>query len=214
MIQGSEEWKLAKCGWVGASRVADIIAKTKSGYSASRSKYMGQLIAERLTGKPMESYTSASMEWGTQTEDNARKLYSFMTDREVVTTGFERHPTIVMAGASPDGLIGSDGLLEIKCPDSHTHIDTLLGQSVPGKYVTQMQFQMAVTRRTWCDFVSHDPRLPESMQLWIKRVERDDEMIAELESEVRSFLAELDAKLDLLCKKYGAQVVTFDKKAA
>ena len=209
MEQGSEEWKLAKCGWVGASRVADIIAKTKSGYSASRAKYMGQLITERLTGKPMETYSSAAMDWGVLTEADARAAYQFETTTLVAKTGFVRHPTIQLAGASPDGLVGDAGLLELKCPDTHTHIETLLGQSVPGKYITQMQFQMACTGRGWCDFGSFDPRLPESMQLWVQRVERNDETIAELEKEVRAFLGELDAKLDLLCKKYGAKVVTF-----
>ena len=214
MIQGSEEWKLAKCGWVGASRVADIIAKTKSGPSASRAKYMGQLIAERLTGKPMEGYTSAAMERGTILEADARKLYAFMTDTEVMETGFERHPRIVYAGASPDGLVGNDGLCEIKSPLTHNHIETLTGQSIDGRYVTQMQWQMACTGRIWCDYVSYDPTLPEAMQLFVKRVRADSATIGELEREVIVFLSELDAKLDVLCKKYGAQVVTFDKKEA
>jgi putative phage-type endonuclease len=205
MIQGSEEWRLARCGWVGASRVADIIAKTKSGWSASRANYMAQLIAERLTGKPMETFTSEAMQWGTETEDKARTIYAFMYDAEIEQTGFVKHPRIPMAGASPDGFIGDAGLLEIKCPNTATHIDTLLGHSVPGKYVTQMQFQMACTGRSWCDFVSYDPRLPEHMSLFVHRVPRDDRLIGELEDQVERFLAELDAKLTQLNERFAVR---------
>jgi putative phage-type endonuclease len=205
MIQGSEEWRLARCGWVGASRVADIIAKTKSGWSASRANYMAQLIAERLTGKPMETFTSEAMQWGTETEDKARTIYAFMYDAEIEQTGFVKHPRIPMAGASPDGFIGDAGLLEIKCPNTATHIDTLLGHSVPGKYVTQMQFQMACTGRSWCDFVSYDPRLPEHMSLFVHRVPRDDKLIGELEDQVEQFLADLDKKLSQLNERFAVR---------
>lgn len=203
--QGTIEWKLAKCGWVGASRVADITAKTKSGWSASRATYMGQLIAERLTDKPMESFSSAAMQWGTDTEADARAAYQFETGVLVGKTGFVPHPSIRMAGASPDGLLGEQGLLEIKCPNTSTHIETLLGQSVPGRYVTQMQFQMASTGRSWCDFVSFDPRLPENMRMFVKRVERDERHIAELEAAVVEFIAELDKKLAALIALYDVK---------
>ena len=118
-----------------------------------------------------------------------------LKDVLVDEVGFVPHPTIEMAGASPDGLVGDDGLLEIKCPNTATHIETLLSQSVPGKYNTQMQFQMACTGRQWCDFVSFDNRLPEELQLFVKRVPRDNEFIKQMEDEVVKFLNELDIKI-------------------
>lgn len=203
MIQGSQEWIEARLGRVTASRVSDVIAKTKSGWAASRTNYMAALIAERLTGAQMESYTNAAMQWGIDQEEAARTAYSFYTDNEVTEVGFVNHPSIPMAGASPDGMIrGAEydfglplGLVEIKCPNTATHIDTLLGEPIDGKYITQMQFQMACTATKWCDFVSFDPRMPEPMRLYVKRVPRDDTVIASLETEVRAFLAELDGKI-------------------
>lgn len=202
MIQGSEEWFNAKRGWLGASRVADAIARTKSGWGASRANLMADLIVERITGETQNNFTSAAMQWGLDNEASARAAYQFMTDASVEQTGFVPHPAIHMSGASPDGLIGSDGLLEMKCPLTATHIETLLGQSVPGKYVTQMQWQMACTGRQWCDFVSFDPRMPESMRIFIQRVPRDQSRITELEGLVRDFLSELDAKLAKLVERY------------
>jgi len=195
MIQGSQEWNDARRGKVTASRTPDVVAKTKSGPAASRANLMAQLIAERLTDVTVESYTNASMQWGIENEPAGRAAYAFMTENEVVEVGFIEHPTIAMAGASPDGFVGGDGLVEIKCPMTATHIDTLLGTPIDGKYITQMQFQMACTGRKWCDFVSFDPRMPEELQLFIKRVPRDNAAIASLENEVRAFLAELDSKI-------------------
>ena len=201
--QGSDAWKALKCGWVGASRVADIIATTKGGgVSASRNAYMGQLIAERLTGIPMETYTNEAMQWGTNTEADARAAYQFERGILVAKASFVPHPTVHTAGASPDGMIGDEGLLEIKCPKTSTHVDTILKGKVPGHYITQMQFQMACTARKWCDFASFDPRMPESMRLYIQRVPRDDETIAKLEAAVREFIAELDAKVAALRERY------------
>ena len=202
MEQRTPEWFAARAGKVTASRVADVIAKTKSGPSASRATYMGELIAERLTGVCIERYTNAAMQWGTDTEAEARGAYQFETTTLVTPVGFCPHPKIEMAGASPDGCVGFDGLLELKCPNSATHIDTLLGQSVPGKYITQMQWQMACTGRKWCDFASFDPRLPETMRLHIQRVQRDDKMIADLEAAVVEFLSEVDAKVAALRARY------------
>ena len=193
--QGSLEWHAMRLGRVTASRVADVVARTKTGYSASRANYAAQLIAERLTGNMAETFTNAAMEWGTAMETDARTAYEFLHNASVDQVAFVDHPSIPMTGASPDGLVGADGLVEIKCPNTATHIDTLLGQSIPGKYETQMLWQMACTGRAWCDFVSFDPRLPEHMQLWVKRFSRDDRRIAELEAEVRTFLAEIDAKV-------------------
>ena len=200
MDQGSEEWFTIRIGKVTASRVADVIAKTKTGYSASRDNYMAQLVCERLTGQKGESFTNAAMQHGTETEPLARAAYEALKDVLVDEVGFVPHPTIEMAGASPDGLVGDDGLIEIKCPNTATHIETLLSQSVPGKYNTQMQFQMACTGRKWCDFVSFDNRLPEELQLFVMRVPRDEVFIRLIESEIVQFLAELDDKINKLMK--------------
>ena len=200
MDQGSDEWFAIRIGKVTASRVADIIAKTKSGYSTSRDNYMAQLVCERLTNQKGESFTNAAMQHGTETEPLARAAYEALKDVLVDEVGFVPHPSIKMAGASPDGLVGDDGLLEIKCPNTATHIDTLLSESVPTKYFTQMQFQMACTGREWCDFVSFDNRLPEELQLFVKRVPRDDVYIRLIEAEIVQFIAELDDKINKLMK--------------
>jgi putative phage-type endonuclease len=195
MEQGTDEWFTIRIGKVTASRVADVIAKTKTGYSASRDNYMAQLVCERLTNQKGESFSNAAMQHGTDTEPLARAAYEAFQDILVDEVGFVPHPSIIMAGASPDGLVGDDGLLEIKCPNTATHIETLLSQSVPGKYNTQMQFQMACTGRQWCDFVSFDNRLPNELQLFVKRVPRDNEFIKQMEDEVVKFLNELDIKI-------------------
>lgn len=202
IVQGSPEWHALRCGKVTASRVADVIAKTKTGWGASRGNYMAELIAERLTGTVAGGFTSAAMQWGLDNEPDAIAAYEFRTDADVQSVGFVLHPGIEMSGASPDGYSGADGLVEVKCPNTATHIDTLTSQKVPEKYVVQMLWQMACTGRQWCDFVSYDPRMPEAMRLFVKRVERDDTRIAELENAVREFLAELDAKLGELTALY------------
>ena len=196
--QGTPEWFAARLGNVTASRVADVIAKTKSGYSASRENYMAQLICERMTNTVAESYSNAAMAWGTETEPLARAAYESLADVLVDEVGYIAHPTIERAGASPDGLVGLFGLLEIKCPNTATHIDTLITEQVPTKYITQMQWQMICTGRAWCDFVSFDPRLPSGLQMFVKRVEFDAEYAATLEIEVVKFLAELDTKISKL----------------
>lgn len=200
MEQGSEEWFTIRIGKVTASRVADVIAKTKTGYSASRDNYMAQLVCERLTSQKGESFTNAAMQHGTDTEPLARAAYEALKDVLVDEVGFVPHPTIKMAGASPDGMVGDDGLLEIKCPNTATHIETLLSESVPGKYFTQMQFQLSCTGRQWCDFVSFDNRLPEELQLFVKRVPRDEVFIRLIEAEIVQFIAELDDKINKLMK--------------
>lgn len=202
LIQGSDAWKLARCGSLGASRMADAVARTKTGYGASRANLMAELLVERLTGVPTEGYTNAAMQWGTEKEPEARAAYEFKADVDVAEVGIVKHPTIAGTHASPDGFVGEDGMVEIKCPNTATHVETLLGDEIAGKYVTQMQWQMACTGRKWCDFVSFDPRLPESMALFVKRVHRDDKRIAELETEARAFLAELDGKVAELLRRY------------
>lgn len=200
MKQGTQEWKLSRVGYVTASRISDLMTRTKTGWGAGRKNYMAQLIAERLTGIPEETFKSSAMHWGTDTEPKARAAYSFYSSVNVHEVGFILHPTIPMAGCSSDGFVGDDGqvLIEIKCPNSATHIDTLLDQEVPEKYVKQMQFQMACTGRSWCDFVSFDPRMPVQLEMFVKRVDRDSEMIAQIEMAVRDFLLELDRKLTML----------------
>jgi putative phage-type endonuclease len=190
------------CGKVTASRIADLMAKTKSGYGASRANYAAQLIAERLTGCVAPSFTNAAMIHGTETEPEARRAYEFFVDCDVQQVGFVPHPAINMAGASPDGLVGTDGLLELKCPTTATHIETLLTGAIPDKYFKQMQFQMACTDRQWCDFASYDPRMPERMRLFVKRVNRDAEAVGEIETEIRAFLTEIAAKVEALSTIY------------
>lgn len=202
IIQRSDEWFAARLGKATASRVADIVARTKSGYSASRANYAAQLVCERMTGTKAESYMNAAMQWGVDTEADARAAYSFMHDVDVEEVGFIDHPALHFSGASPDGLVGADGMVEIKCPISATHIDTLLNDTVADKYVVQMQWQLACTGRAWCDFVSYDPRLPEEMRLYVRRFPRDAERIAELEREVATFLSEVDRTVDALKARY------------
>lgn len=203
IIQRSPEWYAARLGRVTASRVADVLAKTKSGWGASRANYASQLIVERLTGQVAESFQNAAMQWGTLTEPEARAAYEWHANAEVKEVGFIPHPSINMAGASPDGLVGNDGMVEIKCPSTATHIETLLEGSVPAKYVMQMQFQMACAGRAYCDFVSFDPRVPEPMRLFVRTIVRDDEAIADIESQVRVFLAELAEKVERLRTKFS-----------
>ena len=198
MNQGTPEWKQARCGKVTGSRIADVIAKVKSGYSASRDNYMAQLVCERLTGQVAESFTNSAMQWGTEQEEFARAAYEAHTNELVEQVGFIEHPLIHNTGASPDGLVGLFGLVEIKSPQTNTHLETLLSKSVPTKYYPQMQWQMRVCDRQWCDFVSFDPRLPEKLQLFVKRVDFDAEYVAMLEKEVTQFLIELDEKVNLL----------------
>jgi putative phage-type endonuclease len=159
---------------------------------------MAQLICERMTNTVAESYTNAAMQWGTETEPLARAAYESIADVLVDEVGYVQHPRIERAGASPDGLVGLFGLLEIKCPNTATHIDTLITEQVPTKYITQMQWQMVCTGRAWCDFVSFDPRLPSGLQMFVKRVDFDAEYAATLEIEVVKFLTELDAKISKL----------------
>lgn len=204
--QRTAEWFAARLGKATASKIADVVAKTKSGYAATRKNYAAQLVAERLTGVPAETFTSPAMQWGTDTETEARDAYRQHTLHEVRECGFIDHPAIAMSGASPDGLIGDDGLLELKCPNTSTHIETLLGKSAPSKYVHQMMWQMACTGRAWCDFVSYDPRLPDSMRLLVVRLDRDDAMIAELEAEVTAFLNEVDETVQALKARYESDL--------
>ena len=200
--QGTESWFADRLGKVTASRLADVLAKTKTGYSASRTNYMTQLVLERITQTRGESFSNAAMAWGTEQEPFARAAYEAQTGQMVEEVGFMPHPTIEAAGASPDGLVG-DGMVEIKCPSSSTALEVWLthsqgGNPVDAKYYAQMQWQMRCADRVWCDYVVFDPRMPTKAQLFIFRVERNDDWLKIAEDEVLKFLAEVDAKVKSL----------------
>lgn len=192
MIQRTPEWMAARCGRVTASRVADIMRTTKSGPAASRKNYLAELVCERLTGQSAPGFESAAMAWGTECEPLARAEYEVRNIFTVEEVGFIQHPTITMAGASPDGLVGSNGLIEIKCPNTSTHIETLLSGKIDPDYLVQMGWQMECTGRAWCDFVSFDPRLPKTLSYWEKRVYAKDLPLDAMREAVVAFLAELD----------------------
>jgi putative phage-type endonuclease len=196
--QGTSEWHELRRGKVTASRVADILAKTKTGPSASRQNYLIELALQRTTKTIEPSYTNAAMEWGTATEPQARVAYEVATNNFVDQVAFVDHPTIKWFGCSPDGLVGKDGLLEIKCPNSATHWEYFKAKEPPKKYFIQMQAQMAVTGAKWCDFVSFDPRMPERSQLLVVKVPRDPEFISQMEAEIQIFLNEVEAEVNLM----------------
>lgn len=192
--QGTEEWHQLRLGRATASRFGDIMAKIRSGEAAQRKNYRAELVAERLTGERVDFFKSSAMQWGTDTEPLARLRYSLITGNDAEECGFFAHETL-MAGASPDGLIGDDGTLEIKCPNTATHIETLRKQSIPYQYYWQVMGQLWMTGREWCDFVSFDPRLPDNAQFFTARVYRDEEKIKELEDEVIEFLLSVDSDI-------------------
>jgi len=197
-LQRTEDWFGERLGKVTASRVADVLAKTKSGPSTSRANYAAELVAERLTGRRAEGFTSAAMQRGTDLEPLAREAYSFVSGNVVVETGFVPHPVIEMTGASPDGLIGDDGLVEIKCCAAARHIAVLKGDPAEDRYVKQMLWQMACTGRQWCDLAYYNPDLPVELQLKVIRIDRDDAAIEAMEAEVTAFLAEVAADVAYL----------------
>ena len=202
MNQGTPEWLQARCGLVTASRISDVLAKIKSGEAASRRDYRAQLVAERISGKPTESFTNAAMQWGTEHEPFARAAYELSTDSFVEQVGLIRHPEIIMTGASPDGLVSHDGLVEIKCPNTATHIEYALSGKPPAKYQNQMLWQMECTGREWCDFVSFDPRMPEDMKLFIVRFDRDQQRIDDMKDEVINFICEVEEEIQRLYKLF------------
>ena len=211
--QGTAAWHAARAGKVTASKITDVTAKGKgSAESASRRNYRVQILTETLTGLATEpGFQTKEMAWGTLQEPLARIAYEVQADTMVEPVGFVIHPTLDRAGASPDGLIGFDGekvagLVEIKCPNIATHLGYILAGEVPADYQPQMLWQMAVTGAPWCDFVSFDPRLPEHLQLFVKRFQRDEVRIAEITREVKAFLAEVDDLLEKLATLRPYQV--------
>jgi putative phage-type endonuclease len=200
-VQGTQEWLAERAGHATASRFADVLATIKTGEAASRRAYRMQLVTERLTGNPVVGYTNAAMAWGTMTEPEARQAYEAHTGVLVDQVGFVKHKIIPWCGASPDGRIEHDGLVEIKCPESTTHLEWLEAGKAPSKHIPQIQGQLWVENRQWCDFVSYDPRFPENLQLFIVRVNRDDEYIKALETAVKEFLGGVDEMVKRLLAK-------------
>lgn len=202
LIQGSAEWLAARAGKLGASQIADAVAKTKTGEGASRKNLRAQLVTERLTGRPTETFCSPAMQRGKDLEPFAREAYSEAYLCIVTETGIVPHPTIADAQCSPDGLVGEDGLCEIKCCGAARHIEMLQGSEPEDRYLKQVLWQMACTGRQWTDLAYFNPDLPPAMQLHVRRVERDDALIAELEAEVAKFLAEVAATVADLQARY------------
>jgi putative phage-type endonuclease len=191
--QGTEAWHTHRLGWVTGSRLSEVMAKTKSGYSASRDNYMMELLCQRLTGKREESFSSQAMQRGIEKEPIARGCYEAQCGVMVIEATFCKHDKIDWFGATPDGFVGSDGLLEIKCPNTKQHVDFLRTGKPDGKYQWQMLCQMECTGRKWCDFVSFDDRMPTDLQFAVTRFHRDDDRISEMVAEVKKFIGELNS---------------------
>lgn len=193
--QGTPEWLAERAGKVTASQIVNVImSPTTAGYQ----NYMAQLICEQLTGEPVETFKSAAMEHGSDTEPQARAFYELETGFDVTEAGFIPHPTLAMSGASSDGLIGQDGLVEIKCPQQAKHIKNLMGGKIDRNYALQMQWQMQCIGRDWCDFVSFNGSFPDHLKLHITRVDRDAEVCEEITAAVTKFLAEMENRLRAL----------------
>ena len=190
--QGTDEWRMARLGHVSGSSIADVMAKGKTGEAITRKKYKTKLVAERLTGLFGESFTNASMEHGTATEPLARMNYEVSHETFIEKTGFWKHPTIKWVGVSPDGLIGDNGIIEIKCPNTTTHIDYILENKVPTEYYKQIQCQLWVTGREFCKFVSFDNRIGEKNQMFVAEARRDEDLIKIMENETLIFLDEVE----------------------
>lgn len=202
LIQGSAEWLATRAGSLGASQIADALAKTKSGWGASRANMRAQLVTERLTGRPTETFCTAAMQRGKDLEPQARSAYSFISGHDVVEVGMVLHPTIQGSHCSPDGLCGEDGMVELKCVNAARHIELLTGSPAEDRYIKQCIWQLACTGRQWVDLAYFNPDLPLEMQLHVRRVERDAELLAEIEAEVTAFLTEVDSTVASLRARY------------
>ncbi|UNE54918.1 lambda exonuclease family protein [Bartonella machadoae] len=205
MEQRSAQWFQARLGKVTASNVYNILSKTAKGLPTSKYEdYKIKLITERLTGEISPHYETEDMRWGIEHEDDALQEYGFIYDANIIKCGFIPHPSIEMAGASPDGLIGEDGLIEIKCPRSATHMRFCIDEEIKPEYLAQMQFQMACTGRQWCDFVSYDPRFTHQsshLRMKVKRVHRDDEQINSINQAVEAFLTQIEQEIQKISTK-------------
>lgn len=191
MEQRTEEWFQARLGKVTASKLGDVLAQTKTGESAYRRNYRMQLVTERLTNKVTNIFVNQAMQHGIDYEDEARNGYIFKYG-DVEEVGFIDHPEINMSGASPDGLVGDDGMIEIKCKQPQNHAETLLTHDIPINHQYQMSWQMACSGRKWVDYVCYCPSFPKELSLFVKRFERNEEQIKLLEESVTKFLTEVD----------------------
>lgn len=210
--QHSPEWREFRRGHLTASRIAVLKPLKNGSESELCRKYKLELLSEVLTGRMAEHYVSLAMDWGTEQEKNARTEYELAKDVMVDRIGFVLHPTLPRCGASPDGLIGDDGLVEIKCPITANHIDYLMGEVVPEKYAPQMYWQMACTGRQYCDFASFDPRMDEKFQLFIARLERDEKKIAEWEELATAFISDLNRMAEVLMSHANKKPVSIEEK--
>jgi hypothetical protein len=209
--QGSKAWAAARCGIVTASRCGDVIAVTKKGdEKAERGDYRGELICEILTGNPYPHHITREMQWGVDQEPFARAAYEMQRNVLVETCGLIVHPHIPRFGASPDGLVGDDGMIQIKCPNTRTHLAWMLGGIIPVEHCPQLLGELSCTGRAWCDFVSFDPRLPLHLQLFVRRFERNEGLILQLETEVVHFNREIDGVLASLPQKPQGVVIAMD----
>jgi putative phage-type endonuclease len=200
--QRSPEWYAARCGSLGASDLGDALTRTKTGWGATREAVMTRLLIERLMGQTIQSFVTRAMQEGIDREPEARRAYCFFRDIDVAEAGLYRHPDIDGTHASPDGLIGDVGLVEIKCPQPPAHLKVLRSGGAPQHYMAQVQWQLACTGREWCDFVSYQPQFPAAMQLVVRRIERDDRLIGELARQVLEFLEELESQHRALVTAY------------
>lgn len=190
--QGSPEWYAARSGKATASCFGKAIA---GGQGKTRTAYMIQLIAERMTGEPQEGYSNAVMQRGSEIEPQAREYYELLNDCPIRQVGFLERDEHV--GASPDGLVGLDGMVEIKCPNSTTHIETILAGKVPTKYKPQIQGQLWVSGYDWVDFVSYDPRVHQK-PYFCERVYRDEDYIKELSIKITMFITDMQTLMERL----------------
>jgi putative phage-type endonuclease len=199
MEQGTTEWFNARLGKITASRLNAVMAKTKSGPAATRANYMMELICQKLSGQREESYSNAAMERGVELEPIARGAYEAANGLFVEEIGLVNHPAIKGFAASPDGLVGDKGLIEIKCPNTATHVEFLKSGKIKRDYILQMHAQMLCTDRDWCDFVSYDDRL-DGLEYKCVRVDLDHNLAHEIMMEVNKFLTEMDAELQTILK--------------
>jgi len=204
--QGSTEWLYERVGKATGSEFENIMAERKDKKEAApRYNYRMELVIERITGQPSDRYVSKYMEWGTLQEPAARMVYEARTGNIVMQPGFRNHHEIPMCGGSVDGTVGDDGIIEIKCPTTFNHIETIL-HGMPEEHIPQVQGYLWITGRAWADFISYDPRLPENLCMHIQRIPRDEKYIADLSAKVIVFLAEVDALHQALIKIGAAQV--------
>lgn len=198
IVQRSDEWFKERLGKLTGSKIYTILPGARGAYKEAREVYAFQLVAERLTGRRIEHFINQAMEWGMIQEASAKVRYTQVTGIEVMECGFFNHPMVKMSGASPDGLINHEGIIEIKCPEIHTHLKTMAKNEIKPEYEAQIQWQLACTNRLYCDFVSFDPRVADPYDIFIKRVERDDKVIAELQKEAVIFLDYVDMVIESL----------------